>query len=225
MSVFDIPFQIPYDGAVETVTLRSTITFKELRRVIARTMDMDVDELKVGYKFSTDARAKAVNHLSTASHLRALVDDAIAILRSSRGTQKKRQKSFKVEIISLVTEEKHRKHEKTRGKKVSLFVKSYWLYVSRNTHQQKKGKQSINSRGRGASSSDEDSALEAIDDPKERSESQWVSRIQKANLCAEHRDGKQACATLPGGTHGQLTKEDLSMWGLLCKVRCCNIIS
>lgn len=67
-------------------------------------------------------------------------------------------------------------------------------------------------------SSSDSSDAEQIDDPKNRSEPQWVNIIEKANRCSDHRDGKQACAVLPGGGHAQLTKEDLSMWALLCRV-------
>lgn len=117
--VVDIPFQIPHDGAVETVTLQSTITFKELLRTIARIMEVDREEVKVGYKFSTDARTKAVNHLNSASHLRELIDDAIAHLRSLQtpAGKSKRGKSFKVEIISLIHEET-RKTKQTKSDKV-----------------------------------------------------------------------------------------------------------
>lgn len=90
-----------------------------------------------------------------------------------------------------------------------------WNGTAKAFCQKKKGK---HQRKRRSSDSSSGSDVEAIDDPRSRSESQWVSRIEKANLCSKHRDGKQACAILPGGSCAQLTKQDLSLWGLLCKV-------
>ena len=78
-------------------------------------MNIDVEDLKVGYKFSTDARAKAASHLNSASHLLELISDATAILQSTKGTGRKRAQAFKVEIINLISDEKA---GKAKAKKV-----------------------------------------------------------------------------------------------------------
>lgn len=93
--------------------MQSTISYKELKRKIAKKMRVDPSAMKIGYKFSTDAWAKAANHLSSASHLRELLENALALLRSPRA---KKGKSFKVEIISLMHEEKSGKNKRASGK-------------------------------------------------------------------------------------------------------------
>lgn len=99
----------------------STVTFTELRRVISKKMKVNTADVKVGYKFSTDARSKAVNHLSDASHLRELFEEASDILKTVAKGSTKKHKSLKVEIISLVSEEKANRHSKA---KVSINVTS-----------------------------------------------------------------------------------------------------
>ena len=104
--MFEVPFQVPYNGAVETILIKSTTPYRELRYILANKMRVDTDDLQIGYKFSTDARAKAANHLGSDVHLQELMDEATPILQSY-STGKRRAKSFKVEFAWKTNQEAH----------------------------------------------------------------------------------------------------------------------
>jgi hypothetical protein len=106
-AVFEIPFAIPYDGATDTVIIKSDITWTDLQFQLADAMVKPAMKLNLGYKFSTDPRNMAPNQLANSVHLLELIEGAKYGLEAAawaktklKGTVKK-PKPFKVEITDL----------------------------------------------------------------------------------------------------------------------------
>jgi hypothetical protein len=107
---------------MDTLIMKSNITWTELHFQLAEKMVKPVSQLILGYKFSTDARNRAPNHLSSGVHLLELIEGAkvgLAVVATAKAKPKgKPPKPFKVEIVDLgVGKEKELKGKKASGSK------------------------------------------------------------------------------------------------------------
>jgi hypothetical protein len=105
---------------VDSLVVKSDTLWSNLRFQIAEKMVKPASTLNVGYKFSTDARAKAPNHLSKEMHLLELIADAreaIETAAEAKAKGKKGVKVFKVEIVDLDAGKDKEKAKKGKGKK------------------------------------------------------------------------------------------------------------
>ncbi|KAJ7819792.1 hypothetical protein B0H14DRAFT_3472838 [Mycena olivaceomarginata] len=91
-----LKFSVPIDGANSTLTIPRTISFQELLTKLANLMSLASNKVRVAYRFSTQARGDAFNHL-------ALDDEWKELLAAAVKTQKvsKSQKTFIVEVKDL----------------------------------------------------------------------------------------------------------------------------
>jgi hypothetical protein len=100
-----IPFAYPVDGAIDTLTVESTITWNDLRCELAEKMYISAAKLNLGYKFTTDTRNSAPNRLSSTVHYIEMMDAAKEGLDAFNKAKAKgkimKVKAFKVEIIDL----------------------------------------------------------------------------------------------------------------------------
>lgn len=132
--IFDIPFAVPLDGAVDTLVIKSDVNWTDLRFQLAEAMMKPASKLSVGYKFSTDARNTAPNCLATGVHLLELIEgakdglEAAARAKTKVKAAGKKPKPFKVEIIDLDAGKEKGKAKKEssskskRKKKVHLWT-------------------------------------------------------------------------------------------------------
>jgi hypothetical protein len=118
-----MPLAYPVDGAIDTLTVKSTVTWNDLRCELAEKMFIPAAKLNLGYKFTTDTRNSAPNRLSSSVHCIEMMDAAMQGLDAFNKAKAKgknmKVKAFKVEIIDLdggKAKEKERKATK-RSKK------------------------------------------------------------------------------------------------------------
>jgi hypothetical protein len=136
--VFDIPFAVPYDGAMDTVVIKSNISWSDLRFQLAEAMVKPASQLNLGYKFSTDARNMAPNHLANGVHLLELVEgakdglEAVARVKKNSRAAGKKAKPFKMEITDLDAGKdtgKGKKASSDKGKRKKQ-VQLIWYIIS-----------------------------------------------------------------------------------------------
>ncbi|KIM85937.1 hypothetical protein PILCRDRAFT_5038 [Piloderma croceum F 1598] len=106
-AVFDIPFAVPLDGAMDTLVIKSNVSWTDLCFQLADAMVKPASQLNLRYKYSTNARNMAPNHLANAVHLPELIEgakdglEAMACAKSKARANGKKPKPFKVEITDL----------------------------------------------------------------------------------------------------------------------------
>ncbi|KAJ7815573.1 hypothetical protein B0H14DRAFT_2603351 [Mycena olivaceomarginata] len=109
---FDLKLSVPFAGANSTVTVSSTITFKDLLLTLADTMSLPPKSVRVAYRFTTQPRTTAFTHLSNDIELEDMVTAVHAAQLTTRST-----KEFKVELKDLAAITKGKGN--TDGKKES----------------------------------------------------------------------------------------------------------
>jgi hypothetical protein len=122
-AVFEIPFAVPLDGAMDTLVIKSNVSWMDLRFQLADAMVKPVSQLNLGYKYSTDARNMAPNRLANAVHLLELIEgakdglEAMARAKSKARANGKKPKPFKVEITDLDARKDKGKVKSTKAKR------------------------------------------------------------------------------------------------------------
>ena len=122
----EISFSVPYDGATEQITLSSDTDFKEFKKALAKITHKHRDELRYGYRFSTDARTTPLSHLRTDNHFSQTMKCACAAMAEHNGSRttgrkSKPKKAFAVELSELKTP--------ADMKKAGLSVVPFRLYI------------------------------------------------------------------------------------------------
>jgi hypothetical protein len=123
-AVFEIPFAIPYDGAVDTVVIKSYVTWSDIQLQLSEAMVIPAIKLNLGYKFSMDPRNMAPTHLANGVHLLELIEgakdglEAVAWAKTKIKAAGKKPKPFKVEITDHNAGKDKGKGKKASGDKV-----------------------------------------------------------------------------------------------------------
>jgi hypothetical protein len=95
---------VQIDGAMDSFSVNSDITWLDLRLQIAERLVVAAADLNLGYKFTTDARSKAPNRLATHVQCIEMLQEAregLVAQNELKGKGKKAAKPFKVEIVNL----------------------------------------------------------------------------------------------------------------------------
>jgi hypothetical protein len=118
-SDIDVPFQVPFEGAVSTEIFSSGMSWIEFRSTLADLLSLAPSAVKVAYRFSVQPRSTQHTHLRNA-------DDLISLFEKARAAQVKHGKSksskeFFVELKDLepsVNAKQKGKKKDTKKKKV-----------------------------------------------------------------------------------------------------------
>ncbi|KAG0698619.1 hypothetical protein DFH29DRAFT_1002635, partial [Suillus ampliporus] len=73
--VIDIPLHVPVNGVLDTLTVRSDISWGAFHSKIAKAMETSLENLSIAYKFSTNAKADPPHKLDSAHNLFQLLED------------------------------------------------------------------------------------------------------------------------------------------------------
>ena len=116
-----IPFTYMYDGALDSFSMQSDTTWFDFQFAVAEKLMVPVAALKLGYKFTTDAKGQAPNNLGNTRNFVNMIIAAKEGLEESRKANGKGKKSkpFKVEIIdrgALEAKDKAKKASVKGGK-------------------------------------------------------------------------------------------------------------
>jgi len=113
-----IPFACSVDGALDTFSVKSSITWLSFKLKIADILLIEPTDLNLAYKFTTDARTQAPNRLKTLSNFIEMIQEARQGLEASKRAKPtaKRAKAFKVEVIDLDAGKRKEKRKKAGGK-------------------------------------------------------------------------------------------------------------
>jgi len=118
----NVPFQVPFEGAVSTEIFSSGMSFIEFRSTLADLLSLTPSAVKVTYRFSIHPRSTQYAHLCNEEDLAGLFQKACAAqvkLEKSKST-----KDFFVELKDLepgVNVKQKGKKRDTKKKKV-LFL-------------------------------------------------------------------------------------------------------
>lgn len=98
-SDIDIPFQVPFEGAVSTEIFSSRVSWIEFRSTLADLLSLAPSAVKVAYRFSVQPRSTLHTHFHNA-------DDLISLFAKAHAAQAKHEKSksskeFCVELKDL----------------------------------------------------------------------------------------------------------------------------
>ena len=119
--MIEVSFAIPVDGAMDSLVVKSTITWLELWVAFAKKMVKSATKLNLAYKLSTDARNKAPNRLANAVQFLEMMQEAREGLEKFlkvKSQGKNKASSFKVEIVDLdVGKDKEKAKSKGKTKK------------------------------------------------------------------------------------------------------------
>ncbi|KAG2088474.1 uncharacterized protein F5147DRAFT_658694 [Suillus discolor] len=97
--VIDIPLNVLVNGVLDTLTVRSDISWDAFHRKIAKAMEIFLENLSIAYKFSTNAKTASPHKLDLARNLLQLLGDASEELSGVTG--RSRKKKFAVEIVDI----------------------------------------------------------------------------------------------------------------------------
>ncbi|KAJ6594687.1 hypothetical protein B0H19DRAFT_1247341 [Mycena capillaripes] len=180
-----LKISVPVDGANITVTVKCTLPFQDLLTQLANTMCVAPNKVRVAYRFSTQLRNAAFNHLATKDHWKELVAAAKHTQETSRS-----QKDFIVELKDLLAagaKGKAAKGGEKGGKKKRK-------YESDSEDVSDTGSEGDRKKGKS----------------KKLSGPQWVAKLEASNACKEHG---VPCIKYASG-HIQLSKTDLTTWSV-----------
>jgi hypothetical protein len=91
-----LKISVPVDGANSTLTVPRTISFQELLTKLANIMSLAPNKVRVAYRFSTQVRSDAFNHLASDDEWKELLAAAVKTQKVSKS-----QKTFIVELKDL----------------------------------------------------------------------------------------------------------------------------
>ncbi|KAJ7082165.1 hypothetical protein C8R43DRAFT_1142841 [Mycena crocata] len=183
---FDLKFSVPVDGANMTFTIRSTSPYPDLLSLLADTMSLPPKDVRVGYRYSLQARGEPFNHLRNADQLADLVSGAIVVQKTSKS-----KKDFFIEIKDLRVAVQSKASNKKEEKK-----------------KQKRGDSSEEDDSAAGSGEEVDGKKVRL---KKMTMPQWVARLEEDNSCPEH--GGHGCLKYVTG-HVQIGKTDMSTWAI-----------
>ena len=117
-SDIDVPFQVPFEGAVSTEIFSSGTSFIEFRSTLADLLSLAPNSVKVAYCFSTQPRTTLHTHLCNTYDLSGLFEKACAA--QAKLESSKSSKEFFVELKDLEPSDVKQKGKKrdTKKKKV-----------------------------------------------------------------------------------------------------------
>lgn len=130
---FELEFLIPIDGATDSCTLASDITWSEFTSQVSDEIGVRRKDLKLAYKFSTDTQRALPRLLKTAAHLEALFGGAKMEMAALEKSNSKTKKPFKVILVDRDAGKKGGNTKAKGSKKVcyTLTTVNVWFsYVS-----------------------------------------------------------------------------------------------
>ncbi|KAJ7764059.1 hypothetical protein B0H14DRAFT_3510513 [Mycena olivaceomarginata] len=109
-----LKISVPVDGANSTLTVPRTISFQELLMKLANIMSLAPNKVRVAYRFSTQVRSDAFNHLASDDEWKELLAAAVKTQKVSKS-----QKTFIVELkdLAVAAGKGKSKGEQKSGKK------------------------------------------------------------------------------------------------------------
>lgn len=98
---FTITFAVPHDGAVETVSIESSMTWNDFRHEIAEKIDVATKYLSLSYRLNSEPQKAPFRHLSTPVHYLELVDAVREELESRATKSSKAKGKTKALVVEL----------------------------------------------------------------------------------------------------------------------------
>ena len=128
-SDIDVPFQVPFEGAVSTEIFSSGTPFIEFRSTLADLLSLTPSAVKVAYRFSTQPRTTLHTHLRNADDLKGLFEKARAA--QAKLEKSKSSKEFFVELKDLEpsdVKQKGKKRDTKKKKVLSSFIPNWFEF-------------------------------------------------------------------------------------------------
>ncbi|KAG2061325.1 hypothetical protein BDR06DRAFT_966316 [Suillus hirtellus] len=194
--VIDIPLHVPVNGVLDTLTVKSNISWDAFHRKIAKAMEISLEDLSIAYKFSTDAKTDSPHKLDSARNLFQLLGDASEELSGATG--RSRKKKFMVDIVDIQLPEVS-KGESKKGTLTSSKTKA------RANKRGKADDEDSDGGGKPADAVnwDDDTDVAKLPPPK------IVVGLQMKYACAQHQG---CCFVMKNGDHHKIPLSDISHW-------------
>lgn len=125
--VFEITVQVPVSGALDTIEVRSTLSWMRFRIKVANQMEIPESELNVAYKLSVDPKSDLPRCLSTAKHYLQML--SLASQHVLGKVKSRSKKPFSILIIDKTPKDVAKKGKGPKGfkgTKVSTCHKTSW---------------------------------------------------------------------------------------------------
>ncbi|KAG0694679.1 hypothetical protein DFH29DRAFT_1006127 [Suillus ampliporus] len=198
-NVIGIPLHVPVSGVLDTLTVRSDISWDIFHHKIAKAMETSLENLSITYKFSTNAKADLLCKLNSAHNLFQLLEDASEELSGAAGKLWKKKK-FMVDIVDIWVEVS--KGELKKGTLTNSKTKA---------QSNKKGKvddEDSDGGGKPADAVDRDNDTDVAKLPPPK----IVVGLQMEYACAQHQG---CCFILKNGDHCKIPLSDISHWAFM----------
>jgi hypothetical protein len=114
---FQIPIQIPVNGAMDSLEVSSTISWSKFRVKVSNKMDIPESKLDVAYKLSIEPKGDLPHCLSSAKHLLQMISTADQHL--SGKVKSRSKKPFAIVIVDKTPKDVAKKGGSKGGSKVS----------------------------------------------------------------------------------------------------------
>ncbi|KAG1732348.1 hypothetical protein EDB19DRAFT_1912073 [Suillus lakei] len=191
--VIDIPLHVPVNGVLDTLMVRSDISWDTFHHKITNAMETSLENLSISYNFSTNAKADPPCKLDSAYNLFQLLEDASKELSGAAGKSRKRK--FTVDIVNIQLEV-----SKGESKKGTL--------TGGNTKKGKADDKDSDGGGKPADAVDWDNNTDVAKLPPLK----IVVGLQMKYACAQHQG---CCFILKNGDHCKLPLSDISHWAFM----------
>ncbi|KAG2051209.1 hypothetical protein BDR06DRAFT_973927 [Suillus hirtellus] len=189
--VIDIPLHVPVNSVLDTLTVKSDISWDAFCHKIAKAMEISLEDLSIAYKFSADAKTDSLCKLDSAHNLFQLLGDASEELSGATGRSQK--KKFVVNIVDIWLPEV----SKGESKKGTL--------TGSKTKRGKVDDEDSDGGGKPADAVnwDDDTDVAKLPPPK------IVVGLQMKYACAQHQG---CCFVMKNGDHHKIPLSDISHW-------------
>ena len=196
LDMLSLKFVVPVDGATESMTIGSDITWDEFIYKMAGDMGVRRDFISLAYRFSTMAKKDLPRALTKPTHFAALWEDACKEVTALE-IKKKSSKSTKPLKVLLVDRTPKSSKEDGTKSAVILAVFTTGIYLL------------ILYQGRGKTKqSDGPNGLVS----EEKKKADYLLQLQAKLQCDTHRT--KFCYVMSDGKHRHLTTGDLSWWAM-----------
>ncbi|KAG1836935.1 hypothetical protein DFJ58DRAFT_864046 [Suillus subalutaceus] len=197
--VVDIPLHVPVNGVLDTLTVRSDISWEIFCRKIAKAMEISLEDLSIAYKFSTNAKTDPPRKLDSARNLLQLLEDASEELSSA--TRRSRKKKFSVVVVDL------RLPEVSKGE----------LKKGALTGSKTKARSSKKGKADNKDSDDDGKPTDSVNwnndtDVAKLPPPKIVVGLQLKYACAQHQG---CCFVMKNGDHHKIPLSDISHWAFM----------
>ncbi|KAG1737136.1 uncharacterized protein EDB91DRAFT_1249784 [Suillus paluster] len=163
-SAFNLEFMVPIDGATDSTTYSSNITWTDFHYQVADEMGIHMKDLNLAYQFSTMLQKELPCMLQTPVHLARLFMAAQKELNEqAKSKSKAKQKEFKVVLI-----------DRDAGKR------------GKNEGGRKDGQKRVKSKKDDSDSEQAGDSDETDIAPKKKTAPQYIIELQAEHACGNH---------------------------------------